>query len=122
MYFVKWQKPRRRIPIAIAGRSGAPEKSQQRSRSLSVAPERNRVRGRSPAFNALASTFEAPNTRNLSTPPPMVSKLYPKSVNIPDAASQRSATIAALSKGFEQPGPARQLIFPRSIRGIYVFA
>ncbi|KAL1534058.1 Villin-4 [Salvia divinorum] len=111
------EKPRRRIPIAIAGRSGAPEKAQQRSRSLSVAPERNRVRGRSPAFNALASTFESSNARNLSTPPPMVNKLYPKSVDIPDATNQRSAAIAALTKGFEKPAPARQLIFPRSIRG-----
>lgn len=117
------KKPRRRIPVAaIAGRAGGDEKPQQRSRSLSVAPERNRVRGRSPAFNALASTFESPsNARNLSTPPPQVSKLYPKAV-VPDAASQRSATIAALTKGFEQPqqagpGPARQFIFPRSVRG-----
>ncbi|XP_042001332.1 villin-4-like [Salvia splendens] len=111
------EKPRRRIPVGMAGRSGAPEKAQQRSRSLSVAPERNRVRGRSPAFSALASTFESSNTRNLSTPPPMVNKLYPKSVEIPDATNQRSAAIAALTKGFEKPGPARQLIFPRSIRG-----
>lgn len=98
-------------------RSGAPESS-QRSRSLSVAPERARVRGRSPAFNALASAFESPNARNLSTPPPMVSKLYPKSVAV-DTSSQRSATIAALTKGFDQPGPAKQFIFPRSVRGTY---
>ncbi|XP_041997138.1 villin-4-like [Salvia splendens] len=110
------EKPRRRIPVGMAGRSGAPEKAQQRSRSLSVAPERNRVRGRSPAFNTLASTFESSNARNLSTPPPMVNKLYPKSVEIPDVTIQRSAAIAALTKGFEKPAPARQLIFPRSIR------
>lgn len=115
----KWQKPRRRIPIALAGRSGAPEKTQQRSRSLSVAPDRNRVRGRSPAFNALASAFESPNARNLSTPPPMVNNLYPKSLDIQDATKERSAAIAALTKGFEQTGAARQLIFPRSIRGMF---
>ncbi|XP_042055271.1 villin-4-like [Salvia splendens] len=109
----KLEKRRRRIPIALAGRSGAPEKTQQRSRSLSVAPDRNRIRGRSPAFNALASAFESPNARNLSTPPP---NLYPKSLDIQDATKERSAAIAALTKGLEQPGPARQLIFPCSIR------
>lgn len=77
-----------------------PEKS-QRSRSMSFSPDRVRVRGRSPAFNALAANFENPNARNLSTPPPMVRKLYPKSVT-PDAAQSRSAAIAALSASFEQ--------------------
>ncbi|KAK8649796.1 hypothetical protein V6N13_139452 [Hibiscus sabdariffa] len=70
-------KPKRRIPFG--GRSsGTPEKP-KRSRSVSSGSERVRVRGRSPAFNALASTFEKPKDRNLSTPPPTVRKLYPKS-------------------------------------------
>ncbi|CAA0837346.1 Villin-4 [Striga hermonthica] len=108
-------KPRRR-PVIFSGRSAAPEKS-QRSRSVTFSPERARVRGRSPAFNALASTFENPNSRNLSTPPPMVKKLYPRSSS-PDSVNppSKSAAIAALSVGFQQPGPARQFVIPRSIR------
>jgi gelsolin len=79
------------------------------------------VRGRSPAFNALAATFENPNVaanaRNLSTPPPVVRKLYPRSVT-PDSAS-KSAAIAALTATFEQPPPAREAIIPRSVKGLY---
>ncbi|KAL2534757.1 Villin-4 [Abeliophyllum distichum] len=111
-------KPRRRvIPISHSGRSAAPEKS-QRSRSVSFSPDRVRVRGRSPAFNALAATFENPNARNLSTPPPMVRKLYPKSVT-PDSAklaSSRAASISALSSTFERPAPARETLIPRSLK------
>ncbi|KAK6159054.1 hypothetical protein DH2020_006368 [Rehmannia glutinosa] len=109
-------KPRRRTPVSYGGRSAAPEKS-QRSRSVSFSPDRVRVRGRSPAFNALASTFENPNARNLSTPPPMVRKLYPKSGS-PDSAisSSKSAAIAAISAGFQQPAPARNFIMPRSLK------
>ncbi|KAK6151424.1 hypothetical protein DH2020_014059 [Rehmannia glutinosa] len=94
--------------------SAAPEKS-QRSRSMSFSPDRVRVRGRSPAFNALAATFENANARNLSTPPPIVRKIYPKSVtpNSGNMAS-RSAAIASLTSTFEQPAPARQLLIPRS--------
>ncbi|KAL6525515.1 Villin-4 [Orobanche hederae] len=108
-------KPRRR-PVVFGGRSAAPEKS-QRSRSVTFSPERARVRGRSPAFNALASTFENPNARNLSTPPPMVRKLYPKSGS-PVSANppSKSSAIAALSAGFQQPAPARQLVLPRSLK------
>ena len=96
-----------------------PEKS-QRSRSMSFSPDRVRVRGRSPAFNALAANFENPNTRNLSTPPPVVRKLYPKSVT-PDsaAAASRSAAIAALSASFEQP--EREPVLPKIRKGISVF-
>ncbi|KAK6127080.1 hypothetical protein DH2020_039182 [Rehmannia glutinosa] len=92
--------------------SAAPEKS-QRSRSMSFSPDRVRVRGRSPAFNALAATFENANARNLSTPPPIVRKIYPKSVtpNSGNMAS-RSAAIASLTSTFEQPAPARQLLIP----------
>ncbi|KAL3841068.1 hypothetical protein ACJIZ3_025659 [Penstemon smallii] len=107
-------KPKRRTPVSYSGRSIAPEKS-QRSRSMSFSPDRVRVRGRSPAFNALAATFENSNARNLSTPPPMVRKLYPKSVT-PDSEklASRSAAIAALSAGFEKPALPRGLTIPRS--------
>ncbi|CAI9754770.1 unnamed protein product [Fraxinus pennsylvanica] len=107
-------KPKRRTPISYGGRSAAPEKS-QRSRSMSFSPERVRVRGKSPAFNALASTFENSNARNLSTPPPMIRKLYPKSVT-PDSANSasRSAAIAALSATFEKKPLARDINLPRS--------
>lgn len=71
---------------------------------MSISPDRVRARGRSPAFNALAATFENPNARNLSTPPPMVRKIYPKSVT-PDSGklASRSAAIAALTASFQQP-------------------
>ncbi|KAL3637015.1 Villin-4 [Castilleja foliolosa] len=108
----------RRRPVIFSGRSSAPEK-QQRSRSVSTfTPDRPRVRGRSPAFNVLASTFESPNTRNLSTPPPMMKKLYPKPGSTQDPALPPSklAAIAALSAGFQQPASARQFIIPRSIK------
>ncbi|KAG8372323.1 hypothetical protein BUALT_Bualt12G0054200 [Buddleja alternifolia] len=106
-------KPRRRTPVSYGGRSAAPEKS-QRSRSVSsFSADRVRVRGRSPAFNALASTFENANARNLSTPPPVVRKLYPKSLT-PDSANPRSAAIAAITSTFEKPASARELLIPRS--------
>ncbi|KAJ6857100.1 villin-4-like [Populus alba x Populus x berolinensis] len=109
-------KPKRRTPVSYGGRSSVPDKS-QRSRSMSFSPDRVRVRGRSPAFNALAANFENPNTRNLSTPPPVVRKVYPKSVS-PDSAklASKSAAIAALTASFEQPPPARQVIMPRSVK------
>lgn len=103
--------------MSYGGRSSVPDKS-QRSRSMSFSPDRVRVRGRSPAFNALAANFENPNARNLSTPPPVVRKLYPKSVT-PDSAKQasKSEAIAALSVGFEKKGPPRETMIPRSIKG-----
>lgn len=105
-------KPKRRTPASYGGRSSVPDKS-QRSRSMSFSPDRVRVRGRSPAFNALAATFENPSARNLSTPPPMVRKLYPKS-GTPEAApvAPKAAVIAALTASFE-PTP-REPIIPRS--------
>ncbi|KAM3693961.1 hypothetical protein ACJW31_07G024900 [Castanea mollissima] len=109
-------KPKRRTPVSYGGRSSVPDKN-QRSRSMSFSPDRVRVRGRSPAFNALAATFENPNARNLSTPPPVVRKLYPRSVT-PDSAklASKSAAIAALTATFEQPPPAREVIMPRSVK------
>ncbi|KAL6977789.1 Villin-4 [Sarracenia purpurea var. burkii] len=107
-------KPKRRAPVSYGGRSAVPDKS-QRSRSMSFSPDRVRVRGRSPAFTALAANFENPNARNLSTPPPLVRKIYPKSVT-PDSAklASRSAAIAALTATFEQP--PRENIIPRSVK------
>ncbi|KAK1366770.1 Villin-4 [Heracleum sosnowskyi] len=108
-------KPKRRTPVSYGGRSAAlPEKS-QRSRSVTFSPERVRVRGRSPAFNALAAAFENPNARNLSTPPPVVKKLYPKSGS-PDSAKStpRSSAISALTSSFDKP--ARETLIPRSVK------
>ncbi|XP_024019901.1 villin-4 [Morus notabilis] len=109
-------KPKRRTPVSYGGRSSVPDKS-QRSRSMSFSPDRVRVRGRSPAFNALAATFENPSARNLSTPPPVVRKLYPKSVT-PDSAklNSKASAIAALSAGFEKSAPPREAMIPRSIK------
>ncbi|CAH2077503.1 unnamed protein product [Thlaspi arvense] len=96
-------KPKRRTPASYGGRASVPDKSQQRSRSMSFSPDRVRVRGRSPAFNALAATFESQNARNLSTPPPVVRKLYPRSVT-PDSSklAPKSSAIASRSALFEQ--------------------
>ncbi|XP_043719356.1 villin-4 isoform X2 [Telopea speciosissima] len=109
-------KPKRRTPVSYGGRSSVPDKS-QRSRSMSFSPDRVRVRGRSPAFNALAANFENANARNLSTPPPMVRKIYPKSVT-PDSGKllSKSAAIAALTATFEKP-VAKETIAPRPVRG-----
>lgn len=75
---MRCQKPKRRTP-AFSGRNAGQDKSQQRTRSMSHSPERHRIRGRSPAFTAIASAFENPSTRYLSTPPPAVKKLFPRS-------------------------------------------
>ncbi|KAJ9548328.1 hypothetical protein OSB04_020871 [Centaurea solstitialis] len=71
--------------------------------------------GRSPAFNALASTFENANARNLSTPPPLVRKPYPKSGSADSAnAASRSNALASLTATFEQP--PREPLMPRSVK------
>ncbi|KAI4381125.1 hypothetical protein MLD38_007233 [Melastoma candidum] len=111
------EKPKRRTPVSYSGRSsGIPDKS-QRSRSVSFSPERVRVRGRSPAFNALAANFENPNARNLSTPPPVVRKIYPKSFT-PDSGrlTPKASSIAALSSSFEKSPPTREVMIPKSIK------
>ncbi|WOK94066.1 villin-4-like [Canna indica] len=94
-------KPKRRTP-AYGGRVSVTDKS-SRSRSMSFSPDNARARGRSPAFTALAANFENPNQRNLSTPPPAVTRLYPKSSLIAEAAKPvpRSSAIAALTASFE---------------------
>ncbi|GAB2267427.1 hypothetical protein Dimus_002410 [Dionaea muscipula] len=110
-------KPKRRAPVSYGGRSSvvSADKPQQRSRSMSSSPDRVRVRGRSPAFSALAANFENLNARNLSTPPPMVKKLYPKSV-APDSGitAPKASAIAALSATFEQA--PREPIIPRTLK------
>ncbi|CAG7886709.1 unnamed protein product [Brassica rapa] len=111
-------KPKRRTPASYGGRAGVPEKSQQRSRTMSLSPDRVRVRGRSPAFNALAATFENQNARNLSTPPPVVRKLYPRSVT-PDSArlAPKSSAIASRSALFEKfKTPPQEPLIPKSIK------
>ncbi|CAN1229393.1 VLN4 [Linum grandiflorum] len=113
-------KPKRRVVASYGGRSSGGAEKSQRSRSVSFSPERARARGRSPAFNALAATFENPNARNLSTPPPMVQKIYPKSGSGSPVASKiasKAAAIAALTATFEQPLPARQMIMARTVKG-----
>ncbi|CAN1329776.1 VLN4 [Linum perenne] len=112
-------KPKRRPLGSYGGRSSGGAEKSQRSRSVSFSPERARARGRSPAFNALAATFENPNARNLSTPPPVVQKIYPKSGNTSPVASKqasKAAAIAALTATFEQPLPARQMIMARTVK------
>ncbi|KAF3551997.1 hypothetical protein DY000_02001200 [Brassica cretica] len=105
----KSAKPKRRVPV-YSGRSSVPDKPQPRSRSVTSSTDRSRVRGRSPAFNALAANFGNVSTRNLSTPPPMVGpmvrKLYPKS-HAPDLTklAPKSAAIAARTAIFEKPKP-----------------
>ncbi|EPS70629.1 hypothetical protein M569_04129, partial [Genlisea aurea] len=103
-------KPKRRSPASYSGRSTSAAEKSQRSRSMSFSPDRVRVRGRSPAFNALAANFENPNSRNLSTPP-MVRKIYPKSVT-PDSGTlnPKSAAISAISSTFEKS--ASPTLFP----------
>ncbi|KAG8086995.1 hypothetical protein GUJ93_ZPchr0010g7989 [Zizania palustris] len=95
-------KPKQQTP-AYSGRSIVQDKS-QRSRSMSFSPEHVRVRGRSPAFTALAANFESASTRNLSTPPPVVKKLYPKSFT-PDSsnAPSKSSATAVLTGLSDRP-------------------
>ncbi|XP_042444223.1 villin-3-like isoform X2 [Zingiber officinale] len=106
-------KPKRRAPSSYAGRSPVPDKSEHSSRSMSFSPERIRVRGRSPAFNALAANFENSNARNLSTPPPLVRKPSPKPVLLdPTKLAPKSPTIANISASFERP---KEVMIPKSI-------
>lgn len=85
---------------------------------MSSSPDRVRVRGRSPAFSALASKFESLNVRNLSTPPPPVPKLYPKSVTPDSGELPKPKTISALAAAFDkQPPPARGALFARTVKG-----
>ncbi|EPS72001.1 hypothetical protein M569_02755 [Genlisea aurea] len=102
---------RRRRPVPFHTRTS--QDKAQRSRSVCVFSnnDRPKARGRSPAFNALASKFEITNTRNLSTPPPVVSKFFPRSAS-PDSA------VSSLASSFEKTGPpGRSFLMPHSIKG-----
>ncbi|KAI4377222.1 hypothetical protein MLD38_014887 [Melastoma candidum] len=111
------ERLKRRTPVIFSGRStGVAEKS-QRSRSVSFSPERVRVRGRSPAFNAIAANFENPNARNLSTPPPVVQKIFPKSTPDSGGLTTKSSSISALSSSFEKSPPTREFMIPKSMKG-----
>ncbi|XP_042384698.1 villin-3-like [Zingiber officinale] len=106
------EKPKRRTPTSHIGRSTVPDKSQRSSRSMSFSPERVRVRGRSPAFNALAANFENPNSRNLSTPPAQ-RKPSPKPVLLDSAkVAPKSSAISSISASFERP---KETMIPKSI-------
>ncbi|XP_038992963.1 villin-4-like [Hibiscus syriacus] len=103
-------KPKRRVAV-FGGRSSSTPEKPQRSRSVSFSPDRPRVRGRSPAFNKLAATFESPKDRNLSTPPPMVSKLHAKTQEV----RTKSAAIAALTQTFDR-AKIRESLMPRTVK------
>ncbi|XP_071742121.1 villin-5-like isoform X3 [Rutidosis leptorrhynchoides] len=118
-------KPKKRAPVSFGGRS-ASEKP-QRSRSVSVSSDRPRARGRSPAFNALASKFDNPGGRNLSTPPPQLNKLYAKSGGTTETGGgggggsfdtsrvlSKSRAIASLTASFDKP--TREKLMPRSVK------
>lgn len=112
------QRPKRRTAVSLGGRSSGSSEKAPRSRSVCLAPDRARVRGRSPAFNLLAATFESPKDRNLSTPPPINRKPFPKSYSSDSATvSQKSAAIAALTSTFEQSRSALENL-PRSRKGM----
>ncbi|KAI3814735.1 hypothetical protein L1987_14379 [Smallanthus sonchifolius] len=99
----------------------------QRSRSVSFGSDRPRARGRSPAFNALASKFDKPIVRNLSTPPQLLSKLGGggggSGVSSLDTSKisldtskilSKSKAIASLTASFDKP--IREKLLPRSIK------
>lgn len=102
----------------------------------SFSSDRPRARGRSPAFNALASKFDNPGGRNLSTPPPLVNKLYPKVGGASESGGggggssgantggisldtsrilAKSKAIASLTASFDKP--TREKLMPRSLKG-----
>ncbi|KMZ55951.1 Villin-3 [Zostera marina] len=99
-------KPKRRVPASYGGRSVASIEKSFHTRSMSFNSERTRVRGRSPAFNALAANFENPN-RNLSTPPPPLvgKKLFPRFLtpNSTKITSPRSDMISTFTSTLETP-------------------
>ncbi|QHO46348.1 uncharacterized protein DS421_6g186590 [Arachis hypogaea] len=87
---------------------------------IPISCHKMRGKGRSPAFNAIASTFEKPKDRNLSTPPPIVRKVYLKSgtANLNTLSlglGSKSSAIARLTSSFEMPS-ARGKLIPQSLR------
>ncbi|KAI3775296.1 hypothetical protein L1987_49867 [Smallanthus sonchifolius] len=113
------EKPKRRAPVSFGGRS-ASEKP-QRSRSVSCSSDRPRARGRSPAFNALASKFDNQGGRNLSTPPPRNLSTPPPGgseggggrLDTSKVISKTKA-IASLTASFDKP--SREKLMPRSLK------
>ncbi|KAI3803150.1 hypothetical protein L1987_31299 [Smallanthus sonchifolius] len=113
-------KPKRRAPVSFGGRS-ASEKP-QRSRSVSCSSDRPRARGRSPAFNALASKFDNPGGRNLSTPPPRNFSTPPQSGSEGGGGGgldtskviSKTKAIASLTASFDKP--SREKLMPRSVK------
>ncbi|KAJ0701224.1 putative villin headpiece, villin/Gelsolin, ADF-H/Gelsolin-like domain superfamily [Helianthus annuus] len=117
-------------PVSFGGRS-ASEKP-QRSRSVSCSSDRPRARGRSPAFNALASKFDNPGgSRNVSTPPQRNLSTPPPSnlgganaggggggggggVHDISKAFSTSKAIASLTASFDKP--TREKLMPRSVK------
>ncbi|AQK41775.1 Cationic amino acid transporter 5 [Zea mays] len=93
-------KPKQRTSIFL-GRSTAQDRSQC-PRSMSFIPERIRVMGRSPAFTALAATFESSSNRNLLTPR-VVKKLYLRYVTPDSSNTSKSSVIAALAGSLDRP-------------------
>ncbi|KAK1414071.1 hypothetical protein QVD17_29810 [Tagetes erecta] len=112
-------KRKKRAPV-FGGRSMS--EKPQRSRSVSFGSDRPRARGRSPAFNALASKFDNPIVRNLSTPPQlMMSKLSGGSGGSGGGGNldtskllSKAKAIASLTASFDRP--MRELLLPRSIK------
>ncbi|KAM0020504.1 putative villin headpiece, villin/Gelsolin, ADF-H/Gelsolin-like domain superfamily [Helianthus debilis subsp. tardiflorus] len=117
-------KRKKRAPV-FGGRS-ASEKP-QRSRSVSFGSDRPRARGRSPAFNALASKFGNPVVRNLSTPPALLSKLSSSGSSGGGGSGgggggsldtskilSKSKAIASLTASFDKP--TREKLLPRSVK------
>jgi gelsolin len=82
---------------------------------MSFSPERVRVRGRSPAFTALAATFESSSNRNLSTPP-VVKKLYPRSATLDSSNTSKSSVIVALAGSLDRPS---QTPTPAFMKGMW---
>ncbi|PWA69895.1 villin/Gelsolin, ADF-H/Gelsolin-like domain protein [Artemisia annua] len=115
-------KPKKRAPVSFGGRSGS--EKPQRSRSVTLSSDRPRARGRSPAFNAIASKFDSPGGRNLSTPPP---QLYPKASGASEGGSgsgggnvdasklfTKSKAIASITASFDKP--TLEKLMPRSLK------
>ncbi|KAD2394195.1 hypothetical protein E3N88_41172 [Mikania micrantha] len=105
-------KRKKRAHVLFGGRSAS--ENPQRSRSVSFSYDRPRARGRSPAFNALASMFDNPIPRNLSTPPLLASRLGGGSNLDTSKILSKSKAIASLTASFNKP--IRENLLPRSIK------
>ncbi|XP_077238711.1 villin-like 1 [Tasmannia lanceolata] len=74
------------------------------SRSRSITSERSHARSGSPASRVLTSSSEVPNNRRLSTPTPVIRKLFPGS---PDSGATNEPSMDSFMRGplspFQQP-------------------